>query len=81
MESIASNTKLLKNESIIYQFLNEVPGVPSVKWFGKDDNYYLYKSWYFVQKDNALKEFIEHPYFGCGGGNLLNVINLKYKKT
>jgi len=44
------------------------------------DNYYLYKSWYFVQKENALKEFIEHPYFGCGGGNLLNVINLKYKK-
>lgn len=48
--------------------------------FLKIDNYYLYKSWYFVQKDNALKEFIEHPYFGCGGGNLLNVINLKYKK-
>ena len=48
--------------------------------FLKIDNYYLYKSWYFVQKENALKEFIEHPYFGCGGGNLLNVINLKYKK-
>jgi serine/threonine protein kinase len=41
MESIESNTKLLKNESIIYQFLNEVSGVPSVKWFGKDDNYYF----------------------------------------
>lgn len=49
--------------------------------FLKIDNYYLYKSWYFVQKENALKEFIEHPYFGCGGGNLLNVINLKYKET
>ena len=41
MESIESNTKLLKNESIIYQFLNEVSGVPSVKWFGKDDKYYF----------------------------------------
>lgn len=49
--------------------------------FLKIDNYYLYKSWYYVQKENAIKEFIEHPYFGCGGGNLLNVINLKYKEN
>ena len=40
MESIESDTKLLKNESIIYQFLNGLTGIPSVKWFGKDDNYY-----------------------------------------
>jgi len=40
MESIESDTKLLKNESIIYQYLNGLNGVPSVKWFGKDDNYY-----------------------------------------
>ena len=49
--------------------------------FLKIADFYLYKSWYYVQKENAIKEFIEHPYFGCGGGNLLNVINLKYKKT
>jgi len=49
--------------------------------FLKIADFYLYKSWYFVQKENAIKEFIEHPYFGCGGGNLLNFINLKYKKT
>jgi O-antigen ligase len=49
--------------------------------FLKIDNYYIYKSWYYVQKENAIKEFIEHPYFGCGGSNLLNVIGLKYKKT
>lgn len=49
--------------------------------FLKIDNYYLYKSWYYVQKENAIKEFIEHPFFGCGGGNLLNVINLKNKET
>jgi len=40
METIESNTKLLKNESIIYQFLNGVAGIPNVKWFGKDDNFY-----------------------------------------
>lgn len=45
------------------------------------DNYYLYKSWYYVQKENAINEFIEHPFFGCGGGTLLNIINLKYTKT
>ena len=49
--------------------------------FLRIDNYYLYKSWYYVQKENAIKEFIEHPILGCGGGNLLNIINLKYKKT
>lgn len=51
------------------------------KPFLKINDFYLYKSWYFVQKENAIKEFIEHPFFGCGGGNLLNVISLKYKKT
>jgi serine/threonine protein kinase len=40
MESIEFDTKLLKNESIIYQYLNGLQGVPFVKWFGKDDNYY-----------------------------------------
>ena len=40
METIESNTKLLKNESIIYQFLNGIAGIPNVKWFGKDDNFY-----------------------------------------
>lgn len=49
--------------------------------FSKVDDFYFYKSWYFVQKENAIKEFIEHPFFGCGGGNLLNVINLKYKES
>ena len=42
VESIHSETKLLKNESIIYQYLNSTPGVPSIKWFGKDNiNYYM----------------------------------------
>lgn len=42
VESIKSETKLLKNESIIYQFLSNSPGIPSVKWFGKDtNNYYM----------------------------------------
>jgi len=40
IESIKSNYKLLKNESIIYQYLINTVGVPNVKWFGKDENNY-----------------------------------------
>jgi serine/threonine protein kinase len=42
IESIKGETKLLKNESSIYQYLLEQDGIPKVKWFGKDnDNYYM----------------------------------------
>ena len=42
VEPIANNLKLLKNESVIYQYLAGLQGVPIVKWFGKDDvNYYM----------------------------------------
>jgi len=39
VEPIINNTKLLKNESIIYQYLNNCLGIPSVKWFGKDNKF------------------------------------------
>jgi len=42
VESINNNTKLLKNESIIYQYLKGSECIPNVKWFGKDvNNYYM----------------------------------------
>jgi serine/threonine protein kinase len=42
IESINDDIKLIKNEAIIYQYLNNNNGIPSVKWFGKDtDNYYM----------------------------------------
>jgi casein kinase I family protein HRR25 len=42
IEPIKNETKLLKNESTVYQYLNNSSGIPSVKWFGKDDeNYYM----------------------------------------
>jgi serine/threonine protein kinase len=40
VERINDELKLLKNESKIYQYLNDCSGIPSVKWFGKDDNNY-----------------------------------------
>lgn len=42
VEPFEQNTKLLKNESIIYQYLNNIERIPNVKWFGKDsNNYYM----------------------------------------
>ena len=42
VEPIEKDMKLLKNESVIYQYLNNAQGVPFVKWFGKDEkNYYM----------------------------------------
>jgi serine/threonine protein kinase len=40
VERINDDLKLLKNESKIYQYLNDCSGIPSVKWFGKDENNY-----------------------------------------
>ena len=41
VEPIGKNN-LLKNESIIYQYLKNTNGIPAVKWFGKDNvNYYM----------------------------------------
>jgi len=42
VEPIEDNFKMLKNEAIIYQHLLHTYGMPTLKWFGKDErNYYL----------------------------------------
>lgn len=42
VESIQNGAKLLKNESKIYNYLSGNNGIPTVKWFGKDNkNYYM----------------------------------------
>lgn len=38
MEPLAAETKMLKNETKIYQYLNGQEGIPNVLWFGVDDN-------------------------------------------
>jgi casein kinase I family protein HRR25 len=40
VEPINNKTNLLKNESIIYHYLNNTKCIPTVKWYGKDDNNY-----------------------------------------
>lgn len=42
VEPIVNDTNLLKNEAIIYRYLNDLTCVPLIKWYGKDkDNYYM----------------------------------------
>jgi serine/threonine protein kinase len=42
MEPLSAETKMLKNETKIYQYLNGVEGIPEVLWFGVDEkNYYM----------------------------------------
>lgn len=39
MEPISSDTKMLKRETKIYQYLGKAPGIPQVKWFGATEEY------------------------------------------
>jgi len=42
VESIINSFKLLKNETNIYQYLIGCEGIPTIKWYGKDNiNYYM----------------------------------------
>ena len=60
IEPIKDNLKLLKNESKIYQYLNGCEGIPSVKWFGKDnENYYMVIN----LLGNSLQDFIKNKSF------------------
>lgn len=63
IEPIHQNTKLLKNESNIYQYLKDLDGIPNVKWYGKDElNYYMVipllgeslQSWRDINKNNKV---------------------------
>lgn len=39
MELLTSETKLLKNESRVYQYLDKIRGIPQLKWFGVDEHH------------------------------------------
>lgn len=42
IEPITTATKLLLNESRVYQYLSHMQGIPNIKWYGKDNaNYYM----------------------------------------
>jgi serine/threonine protein kinase len=57
IESIETGINLLKNESTIYQYLLGTPGIPQVKWYGKDDiNYYMVIPLLGKSLDQLLRE-------------------------
>ena len=42
VEPLKSQLKMLKNETNIYQYLSRSPGIPEIKWYGRDtQNYYM----------------------------------------
>jgi len=72
IERISNELKLLKNESTIYYYLNDCRGIPSVKWFGKDDtNYYMVI--------NLLGPSIQDLKFELGVFSLMLVLKLGIK--
>lgn len=40
MEPTSTETKMLKREAQIYQYLGKAPGIPQVKWYGTIDGYH-----------------------------------------
>jgi serine/threonine protein kinase len=83
VESIKSGMKLLKNESIVYHFLNNCPGIPNVKWFGKDVvNYYMVIN-LLGESLQSLKE--KHTIFSLQhvlqiGIHIINLLNIIHDK-
>ena len=60
IEPVAAEIKLLRHESVVYQYLNGVPGIPSVRWFGIDgENYYMVLS-LLGESLEAAKQRIGH---------------------
>jgi casein kinase I family protein HRR25 len=42
IEPVTNEVNLLKHETTVYQYLNNIPGIPQVRWFGNDGkNYYM----------------------------------------
>ena len=59
MELLSSETKLLKNESRVYQYLDKMKGIPQLKWFGVDEQHHYM---IFSLLGDSLSDFKQkHP--------------------
>jgi serine/threonine protein kinase len=57
VESAECNIKLLKNESVVLNYLNGCEGIPKIKWFGKhDNNYYMVINMLGISLQNAVNK-------------------------
>jgi len=62
VEPIANHTKLLKNETKIYQYLSSGEGIPKVKWFGVDsENNYMVLTLLGPSLSDLIKKYNSLP--------------------
>jgi len=62
MESLTTDTKLLKNETKIYQYLNGIEGIPRVLWFGVYEKNYYMAITLLGDSLNALRQKSSNPF-------------------
>lgn len=59
IEKITDNLHLLQNEANCYAYLSNCKGIPTIKWFGKDDNnYYMVIKLLNVSLSNIMQQTI-----------------------
>ena len=68
-EPITTDFHLLKHETIVYQYLGNIPGVPQVRWFGNDG-----KKYYMVL--NLLGDSLETVKQRVGRLSLMSVLQI-----
>ena len=77
VEPIIDDLKLLKHESNIYRILDNVDGVPKIKWYGKDTlNYYMVIDLYGKTLQDLLDKRKQLPLKMVLqiGNNILNIL-------
>ena len=83
-EPITTAIHLLKHESTIYQYLNNIPGVPQLRWFGNDRQHYymvinlLGDSLETINQRVGRLSLVSVLQIGVQGLNLLMAIHDKY---
>lgn len=68
-----SNFHILNKKLVSNKYLEETQYIDPDKVFSYT-NYDVYGNWYWRQKINGVKIFKLAPFFGVGGGNLINII-------
>ena len=84
MERVSNEIHLLKHESTIYHYLNNIPGVPQLRWFGNDGQHYymvlnlLGDSLETIKQRLGRLTLLSVLQIGVQGLNLLMAIHDKY---
>ena len=84
MERVSNEIHLLKHESTVYHYLNNIPGVPQLRWFGNDGQHYymvlnlLGDSLETIKQRLGRLTLLSVLQIGVQGLNLLMAIHDKY---